>query len=382
MPSPTARITPHWTRRVPSSDLSVASPSARDQRKICPEEPSFIDCAEFMPCVLYQAESAIGLTHVSDSIFDLLGFRPEDVVGWYSFWQEHLLSEDFVLLEEKFRELDSRGSASLIHRIINSAGLPVWVSHSLRRDPALENRNSIIRGCLVPVGGDKRVYALDETVIAKFVHNLGNQFQLLTLVINSLKKTIPASRETEILQDTVEKAIELTRSFSDYNQLLSWVSEIQLADVLRASVLARRSSILAKNVVLEDRLDSVSDVAILADPFLLEVAFGQVLENILENATHNCVIEISGRVEIRNASFPVVILVFGSSCSLHFSGTSDSGKLSNLTSKKARDSVDLSVASRFIDMHGGLLRVKKSEIERVEIEISLPLKAVRDYPCA
>jgi hypothetical protein len=64
--------------------------------------------------------------------------------------------------------------------MVNSSGLPVWVSHSLTKD--LANGTPIIRGCLAPIGNDKRVHALDQNVISRFVHKLGNHFQLLTLV--------------------------------------------------------------------------------------------------------------------------------------------------------------------------------------------------------
>src|SRR5262249_9184870 len=152
-----------------------------------------------------------------------------------------------------------------------------------------------------------------------------NHFQLLTLVINSLKKTIPASRETEILQDTVEKAIELTRTFSDCNQLPSWVAEIQPVEALRAAIVSHRTTILARNLVVKESLDDISDVAIMADPFLLEIAFGHVIENVTETAPAGCMIEINGQVEMRDTSLPVVVLGF---CrSVRSSGASDAMKL-------------------------------------------------------
>jgi hypothetical protein len=88
-------------------------------------------------------------------------------------------------------------------------------------------------------------------------------------LFNSLRKTLPELRETEILQDTVEKAIELMRTFSDCNQLPSWMSEVQLFEVLKAAGASRRASFLAKKVALKEQFDHVlEDVTMVGDPFM------------------------------------------------------------------------------------------------------------------
>jgi signal transduction histidine kinase len=40
------------------------------------------------------------------------------------------------------------------------------------------------------------------------------------------------------------------------------------------------------------------------------------------------------------------------------------------------------VASRFIEMHGGLLRIKTREDEGTEVEISLPVDTTKELSCA
>jgi nitrogen-specific signal transduction histidine kinase len=50
--------------------------------------------------------------------------------------------------------------------------------------------------------------------------------------------------------------------------------------------------------------------------------------------------------------------------------------------KKNHEGLGLSVASRFIEMHGGLLRAKSRQGERTEVEISLPLDATKELSCA
>ena len=71
---------------------------------------------------------------------------------------------------------------------------------------------------------------------------MGNHFQLLNLVVNSLKRTVPESKEILLLQETVEKAIEHTRGFSDYNQVPTCLSRVELADILKSIAMTRRFS--------------------------------------------------------------------------------------------------------------------------------------------
>ena len=382
MSSPTTRITPNWARRLELGEASTmlaaeaVRPGQDGDRHSVP-----LQSLKAMPCVLYESESSFALTYVSESIFDLLGFHRDAVIGWCSFWRERILDEDFALFEEKHRELVASGSTSFIHRMVNSSGLPVWVSHSLRKD--LVNGTTLIRGCLVPIGRDKRVYALDQNVISRFVHKLGNHFQLLTLIINSLRKTLPESRETQILQDTVEKAIELTRMFSDCNQLPSWMSEIQLFEVLKAATASQRASFLAKRVVFQEQLDQVlEDMTIMGDPFLLEVAFGQVLENALDATGVGGVVKFDAKVEVCNTGSSVARL------RVTYPGRGAPGdelpdtRLPLVSSKKNYDGLGLSVATRFIEMHGGLLRIKSHQDEGTEVEISLPLDNTKELSCA
>ena len=383
MSSPTARVTPYWARRLGAGEaaapaMTVSEMDRRGQygeQSLCP-----LESASLMPCVLYESKFSAELTYVSESIVNLLGFQRDTVIGWRSFWRECVLADDLALVEEKFRELDASGSTSFIHRMVNSSGLPVWVSHSLKKD--LTNGTPLIRGCLVPIECDKRVYALDQNVISRFVHKLGNHFQLLTLVINSLRKTLPELRETEILQDTVEKAIELTRTFLDCNQLPSWMTEIQLLEVLKAAAASRRALFRAKSVALDERMNDVlEEVTMVGDPFLLEVAFGQVLENALDATVAGGVVKFDGEVDLCNGCSSVARIRV-----LHSGRGITENELRDLTppvgSKKNHDGLGLSVASRFIEMHGGLLRVKSREGEGTEVEISLPLDVTKEFSCA
>ena len=119
-------------------------------------------------------------------------------------------------------ELEIRGAVSFVHRIADVFGLPIWFTHSLRK--ITRQGETCLYGCLVPIQGRSRIFALNPDTVARFIHKLGNHFQLLNLVASSLKKALPDSREHEILDQTLDNAIDLTRIFSDCNQVPSLTS--------------------------------------------------------------------------------------------------------------------------------------------------------------
>ena len=174
------------------------------------------ELAQSLPCVLYECNHALEISHVSSNVFELIGIWPRALIGNRDHWEQRIPREDLKIVSDRLVDLDTIGSASAIHRIIRESGLPIWVAHSWRKSNA--RGVEIIRGCIVPMENERRVQGVDPGVISRFVHKLGNQFQLLNLVINSLRKELPDSRETEILQQTIEKSIELARAFSDFNQ--------------------------------------------------------------------------------------------------------------------------------------------------------------------
>jgi signal transduction histidine kinase len=51
------------------------------------------------------------------------------------------------------------------------------------------------------------------------------------------------------------------------------------------------------------------------------------------------------------------------------------------STKKGHDGMGLTVASRFIELHGGTLRIKSGEGEGTEVEILLPIERGPGIPC-
>ena len=370
--------------RLPSNLSRTDRASKAKIGKRCPistssENPQTIsDFSEILPCVLYECNSSLQVTFMSHNANDLIGVRPVGLIGTRALWDQRILREDLALISDKLNELERTGSASAIHRILDDRGLPVWIAHSLLRVQL--NATEMFRGCIIPVQGEKGVQNLDRAIISRFVHKIGNHFQLLNLVINSLRKNLPDSRETEVLQQTIEKAIELTRTFSDYSQSPTWMSEVDLFEILNAAIVARKTSFARKGIEFERRLDeSVRGMTIQGDPFLLELAIGGVLQNSLEATETGGTVVINAKVEAcgNNASI-ARLRITDTGCGIRDDDL-DKVRVPFFTSKKNHDGLGLSMAARIIEMHGGVLEIDSAEGKGTEIDITLPTEIAGRY---
>ena len=332
--------------------------------------------AAFPGCVIYVAKPSLDVISVSESVRDLLGLADDAVVGRPHFWQERVAAEDWPLFQRKLMELESSDAVSFMHRITDGFGLPVWLTHSLRR---VERDGEIsLHGCLVPIHGGSRLLALDQDVIARFIHKLGNHFQLLNLAVNTLKKALPDSRESEIIEETLDKAIDLTKIFSDCNQTPSLASNVPLLEVMKAATESRVSQFAAAGVRLQINFAGIpADATIASDPYLLETALGHILQNALE------AIRGSGNVQVGVCLAPdklrgaARIYVRDTGCGIPAREVHQV-TLPFFSTKKGHDGLGLTVASRYIELHGGVLRINSREGAGTEAEILLPMEGARD----
>ncbi|MGE5302104.1 MAG: sensor histidine kinase [Alphaproteobacteria bacterium] len=326
---------------------------------------------ESLPCVFYECKSSLELSYISPNSFDLIGLRGSELIGKRLLWDEKIAPEDLQAVSDKLVELEAAGIVSVIHRIVGESGLPLWVSHSLHRVKA--QGFDVIRGCIMPLYNEKRMQGIDPAVISRFVHKLGNQFQLLNLVINSLRKGLPESRETEILQQAVEKSIEVARAFSDFSQASTWMSTVDLTEILRAALVTKRSAFTQKGVTLDERVSpSVGARSVYGDPFLLEVALSNIIHNAFEATDAGGKVELHADIEPnQDRAFVAKLCVIDSGCGI------PENSLENVltpffTLKKDHEGLGLSMAARFIELHGGILRITSTEGKGTKVEITLP----------
>jgi light-regulated signal transduction histidine kinase (bacteriophytochrome) len=325
--------------------------------------------------VLYECNAAFEFTGVSENISELIGLDPTELIGSRLLSNQRVPVEDLTLLSSKIEALEHPNiTTSLMHRILDKRGLPLWVAHRFWKTTL--DDTTVIRGCMVPMDHNGLLHTSEQAVISRFVHKIGNHFQLLNLVMNSIKRTVPESKEILLLQETVEKAIEQTRGFSDYNQIPTCMSRLELVNILQSTAMTRRSSFETKGVTFESEIhESVSGATIRADAYLLEQAIGHVLQNALEATEAGGRVTLHARVKFSDLSAPAA------SISVVDSGSGiDEKALGSViapffTSKKNHEGLGLSMASRFIEIHGGILRIASARGEGTHVEMILPMEA-------
>ena len=377
MGGPLKKLTSHQASRAGTVDQVLSAPEAllKSSRAVSLlREPLPSYFSETLPCVLYECNASFELTYVSENTSDLFGIDASELVGKRLLSNERIPGDDLIQLSNRLEELEHvNGMISLVHRILDGRGLPFWVAHNLWK--ANLDNTTMIRGCMVPMDYRGVLNSSEQAVISRFVHKMGNHFQLLNLVVSSLRKAVPDSRETLMLQETVEKAIDLARSFSDYNQVPTGWSRVELADILQAAAMTRRSSFERKGITFNSQIHaSVSGANIQADPYLLELAIGHVLQNALEatEAGGQVTLKAGAKCSGDNASV-ASISVIDSGCGI------DENALRNVlvpffTCKKNHDGLGLSMAYRFIEIHRGILRIKSTHGKGTEVEIVLPIE--------
>ena len=376
VPGPIAKVTSRRSSPLAADHTGESTSGSRFQPSShpLPFEQTFY-LSPSLPCVLYECNAGWEFTRVSENISELLGLDPTELIGNRLLSDQRVPVEDLTLLSSKIEALEHPNTkTSLMHRILDRRGLPLWVAHSFWKGTLGDT--TVIQGCIVPMDSNGRLNASEQAVVSRFVHKIGNHFQLLNLVINSLKRTVPESKEILLLQETVEKAIEHTRGFSDYNQIPSCLSRVELADILQSTVMTRRSSFEKKGITFESEIHgSLSGATIQADSYLLEQAIGHVLQNALEATEAGGRVALHARVKCSDTSTPaasISVIDYGSGI--------DENALESViapffTSKKNHEGLGLSMASRFIEIHGGILQIKSARGKGTEVEIVLPMEA-------
>jgi Histidine kinase-, DNA gyrase B-, and HSP90-like ATPase len=338
------------------------------------------DFGKFAPCVIFEANPSLEIISVSENVSELLGVNIDAVIGRPQFWREKVTAEDWPLFQNKLSELEKHGAVSFIHRIANGSGLPVWLTNSL--SSVKREGGTSVYGCLVPICGETRILGLDQETVGRFIHKMGNHFQLLNLVVSSLKNSLPHSRESEILQETLDKLIDLTRIFSDCNQTPSLACKVQLLEVIKAAAGSHMSGFAGTGVQLQIDLTGIPDDATVAsDPYQLETALSHILQNAWEATIANGKVEIGGHLIADGLRAVARLYIRDTGCGI------PARELNQVTgpffsTKKGHDGLGLTMASRFIEMHGGALRVESREGSGTVVEILLPIERIRDNSCA
>lgn len=329
--------------------------------------------AAFMPCVMYESAADFVVTTISSNSLELIGIRPENILGKRTLWEERLLSEDRDRLMSRLNQLRRTDVASMAHKIADDRGLQVSVAHSFRK--VRTGHEVRIHGCMVPLTGEFYAATLSDSVISQFIHKIGNHFQLINLLIGSLKRTGTNIDEIESLQLTVDRAVEFTRAFSHYSQAPVLTPAIDLGEILHAVIRSIAPSFVEKKIALRDRVqECLNGAMITGDAYLLELAFTALLQNALDATKSGNRIVVSGRKadkRLGERSIARITLVDNG----HGMEKNMLAKAADpfVTSKRERDGLGLSIAIRIVEIHGGRLSISSASGKGTKVEIVLPV---------
>jgi signal transduction histidine kinase len=240
--------------------------------------------------------------------------------------------------------------------------------------------DSIIRGCIIPLPKRFDETAIGDGSISQFVHKIGNHFQLLNLLIGSLKRR-GTTDEIDSLQQTVDRAAEFTRGFLHYCQTPSNLSEVDLGEVLRAVFYSNVPKFVERQVRFEDLIqDSLGGTLINGDPFLLELAFGAIVRNALDATKSGDRVSVSckrhGSCSPAHSIVSISIVDTGVGIAPE---SLEKAAIPFYSTKPEQDGLGLSMAMRIFDTHGGLLRISSAKGRGTEVEIILPVSDLKPY---
>lgn len=316
---------------------------------------------------LYLADKSLATSYVTVNVKDVLGITAERFVDSPSIWKEIIPEYDQSKVIGKLRQLDVKNEVSFMHRVLNHAGMPLWVSH---RGMIVEvGQASMIWGCISKIdAGDELFSWLEADVVSEFVHKLGNHFQLLTLAVNSLLKEPFEATEINGVRESIERSVSFSRRFSEFIQMPCFENRVNLAEIIERVMINQEPCIREKSLnVQSDYSSEVSALSFSGDAYLLELAMGALLQNAIE-AT-----ETGGKitVQIRGAQAGLSVIVTDRGVGIQ---ERDLTKVFQpfFSTKAGHDGLGLSLALRFIELHRGRVWLKSAINEGTEVQVLLP----------
>ena len=309
-----------------------------------------------------------------------MGVSAEEFLGSKSIWKDIVPAQDQAKVFSKFRELDRVSEISFTHRILDRYGIPIWVSHQVRG--ARTNGFHSLTGCITPIATSDRSGLLESSIISSFVHKLGNHFQLLNLALDSVRKGGLKGQDVEVIQETLDKSIALTRGFSEFTQPPVWVSAFELMEAVDSAMLSRSSSLDDCCIEFERQYEAnISGLTIQGDPYLMELAIGAILQNAVEASQAAGKITVKALVQSHTGDPTAVKLVVKDEGigiqECHLSKV----MLPFFSTKTNHDGLGLSMAARFVEIHSGSLQVNSEMGKGTEVEILLPVNGRIDDAC-
>jgi signal transduction histidine kinase len=341
------------------------------------EEPRLLDprLLGSLPAVFYETNENFRVTLISPNTEELLGILSSSLCGSNWSCNDRVAFPDRPLLQTQLAKLRVFPSISLIHRLIDDNGALIWVSHAVRA--RVDGARRYFHGCLTPMaGGLLDRPTVDVDTVSQYIHKIGNHFQLLNLMVDSIRRNGASTKNLDALQQTTETAIGLTRAFANLLQFSSATNIIKLPELVE-------SAIESLTYLLDDQKDvhvefprADETIGIRGDVMLLEMAIAAVIANAIEASPTGGAVRVAvcTRAEAVSVAGPNMAVVRVVDCGL---GLSENELLQAnqpfYTTKPGHDGMGLSVASRYVELHGGFIHLSSVKGQGTEVAIALPL---------
>ena len=333
-----------------------------------------------VPAVLYQCDGKLSVTIISSNTRLLLGLEPQKLLGGQELWGGRLFPDDRERLTSVLEDLPPGQTASATHRIINQHGLPVWVSHSFRK--AATKSGEVLRGCLIPLPKEICTQDIAPTIIPQFIHKMGNHFQLINLLMGNLSRSGIATGDIDAIQQALDDTVEFTRTFLNYAQGPSCQSEFDLSEILKAVMQAMVPALAEKRISLKNLVDVYfSGVLVRGDPFLLELGFNAIIQNALDATNPGGEVTVRASCERHRPDhgLSAQIVIADTGCGMEPEVLARAVE-PFFTSRRDRSGLGLSMASRIIEQHGGVLRITSTVGQGTQVNVILPVISASQAP--
>jgi len=331
-----------------------------------------------IPCVIYAADEAFHIVDVTPNSGELIGIDAGNLLGTSWLRNDRIALPDRESVQTQLKRLESATSAWIRHRLINDSGRVVRVGHSVRLQVVGAEKH--FHGCLIPIGdADKNLATIEIDVVFKFIHKIGNHFQLLNLMFDSVRRNGASTKNLDALQHTTETAIGLTRGFANLLQYSLVQTPLDLAELVESTIEAKRFFCDEKRVLIDFRRSATNDkIWISGDGMFLDLAIAAIVENAIEASPEGGVVQVElcppAEALTKFGRHVAAVRVIDSGA-----GISDD-QLSSVsepfyTTKPGHDGIGLSMASRFVEMHGGFVSLSSAAGAGTEVVIVLPTAA-------
>ena len=325
-----------------------------------------------LPCVSYECTISLEVAFLSENIFDLIGVHRESFLGNDLLWEQSVPPEDKSLFRDGIARLKRERATSLVHRLTDADGLPLWVCNRMQ----MVELDSVetVRGCVIPLGRNRTLFGLDPEVGSQFAHKLANQFQIQGMILSSLRRSFPDVKDIELLQQTLDRAVEFARAFSQYNQFPNRVDGLRISDVLEPVLSSYKAAFKQTRIALKEKLDpALKQLTLCGDALLLDLAFRHVLQNALEAIDKDGEVAVVSSAKLQGRNSTVMIRIKDSGPGMNEAELKSAPTL-YFSTKRNHDGVGLSLARRFVELHDGSLRLSSTSGKGTQVEIVLPVR--------